>query len=187
MFGCKCDPLGLISRREEQGHLPWGFLPGLEEAWILYLSWTQGPGERGIGQSVEPGGMGEPRLNARGQSSQGSGTKEPGGMAQSEATGGTRVVRTLMRTGEEPTVFTKAGVSQHTFLHLFHTPEVTHLPKFESFFTFLHVAPIHQHIKIAVPSEYTQDPPRRGGAVNQGSVKGGAGHELYTRVLVEAS
>lgn len=145
-----------------------------------------GPGERGTRQSVEPGGTGEPRLNARGQSSQGSGTKEPGGMPRSGATGGTRVVRTLMRT-EEPTVFTKAGASQHTFLHLYHTLEVTRLPKFESFFTFLHVAPIHRHIKIAVPSEHTQDPPGRGAAVNQGSVKGGAGRELYTRVLVEAS
>lgn len=24
-FGCGCDPLGLISHQEEQGHLPWGF------------------------------------------------------------------------------------------------------------------------------------------------------------------
>lgn len=24
-FGCECNTLGLISHREEQGHLPWGF------------------------------------------------------------------------------------------------------------------------------------------------------------------
>lgn len=104
LFGCVNATLLVSSLAEKSRDIYRGVpLPGLEEAWILYLSWTQGPGERGTGQSVEPGGMGEPRLNARGQSSQGSGTKEPGGMAQSEATGGTRVVRTLMRTGREPT------------------------------------------------------------------------------------
>lgn len=116
MFGCKCDPLGLISRREEQGHLPWGFPPGLEEAWILYLSWTQGPGGGGAqGRVWNLGGMGEPRLNAGSQPRLW--YEEPGGMAQSEATGGTRVVRTLMRTGEEPTVFTKlAFPSTHFYI-----------------------------------------------------------------------
>lgn len=171
MFGCECDPLGLISRQEEQGHLPWGVLPGLAEARIRYESWTRGPGERGTRQSVEPGGAGEPMSNACGRSSQGAGTKGPGGTPRNEATGGTRMVSTLVRTGGEPTVFMMTDVSQYTFLCLYHTPEITHLPKFESLFTFLHVTPIHQHIKIAVPSKYTQDPPGRGGAVNQGSVK----------------
>lgn len=37
-------------------------------------------------------------------------------------------------------MFMMTNVSQHTFLSLYHTLEIAHLPKFESFFTFYYMS-----------------------------------------------
>ena len=50
------------------------------------------------------------------------------------------VTSTLLRMVREPAVFMMTNVSQHTFLSLYHTPEIAHLPKFESFFTFSYMS-----------------------------------------------